>query len=1469
MDTQDFSIKIQPPRGRSYPVFVLDSPAGQGKGRLRLPSDFGELRYPWEEPIPDWNAFEREEDWKPERFVKKAEEVGGRLFKALFSGQIRQLYERSLGFLEARSGAGLRFRLHLDVSDPALARLATLPWELLFDANLGKFLSLDRRTPVVRALDLAQPGRPVELESPLRILIATAQPGAFPKLNLERERQRILTAWTEGRPALLDVLDHATPTALRDALLAGHHQVLHFLGHGMFLPGVGQGSLILEREDGASGPIPGPLIGKILGGLPEIRLVVLNACETARLQKDGRQPYSSVATALVQEGIPAVVAMNAPVHDRTAIAFSSRLYGRLSMGDPIEAAVTEARLAISAERPETVDWALPVLFLRGPGGAPVARQTDRELSAHTPSTWKRPFMPEQPPEDFVERPELIEPLIKSLLVTDDASTVGLAAAFRGAGGYGKTTLARAVCHDPRIRRAFPDGILWVTLGERPENLIGAVEDLIYSLSKERPGFSSLDAATASLASLLEPRRALIVIDDVWSSTHLRPFLRGGPRCARLVTTRDRTVLPTGANVVQVDAMQREESLRLLTGGLPDEQRPALESLAGRLGHWPLLLRLVNGVLRDRLLNQSQDLVGALLSVGAALDHHGLTAFDVADPGDRNRAVASTLAVSLDQLHPEARERFLDLAVFPEDTDVPFSALEKLWGSLAAIDVEALCVRLHQLSLLLAADLSRRFVRLHDVIRAFLYRQRMPALTAVHGRFLAAGRQGIEGVWRNLPAHETYLWRHLSYHLEAAGLVEELAGTVQDLGFLVNRVALGDPHGAEGDLVRAEGLAPANERLRALHAAFANAKHLLIPCKSPEEIIATFLSRLIAAAELRELVEAFERSLSRPPLRARFPFPDSPDPALLRTLASFGGQVNACGVSADGTRVVTACEDGSVILWDTLLGAELWTVHESPEIPEDEDLPVCDSYAALSADGSTLLAADFEGKVRVWDVATRVELCHFDEGGRIVSASLSADGRRGAYRSQSGRLRAFETAGGGRIILDAAVDISSQGSCALSADGSRLLATLGNKLCLWDLGSDGLPLIWPAQHASGTGCALTADGKRALSGSENATARLWDTATGKELQELQHGSEVYACALSSQGELAVTAGRDEAVILWDTQNGARRRSLSGHLGGVFSCAISGDGNLLVTGGGDLTAKLWRDPLRDPGPPPPFQAHLRDGAIDASGRLLAGATLNATLRIWNLETAEQILCLEHPQAVSGCALAPDGDFAVSVADDGGARVWNLATGECTILVENGPSLPCCALGRQGDLFAFAEYRGRVRVWDARERREITSFDGGSSVPTRCRFSTDDQHLLLSSRDGLVRMWNLSTDTDPQVVARHSDEVNGCAISADGTRIASASHDGTVSLWDRTGKLLLTLAEHTGPVRDCAFQPGGNLLVSVSTDIGVGSTIKLWDSDRGLCLASLRVDGELSTCGWLPGGTGLFAAGQYGCYLLDWQP
>src|SRR6185369_1419625 len=338
---------------------------------------------------------------------------------------------------------------------------------------------------------------------------------------------------------------------------------------------------------------------------------------------------------------------------------------------------------------------------------------DLSLSCETKRV---PFMVEDLPEGFVPRPGEFDQLLKLLINERREEPVAITAALRGAGGYGKTTLAKALCHDERVQEAFDDGILWVTLGVSPGDLTGRVEDLIVTLGDERPNFTTLDAAVSRLKELLADRDILIVIDDVWDRAHVNPFIQGGSRCARLITTRNFDTLPAGTAKVQVDAMQQNEATALLAAGpkqlgLNDRALlRELRELASRLGEWPLLLRLVNSALRNAIEDENQSAHDAIGWINQALSKRGLTYFDAHNSEARHQAVVRTIGVSLDFLSPDDRERYGELAIFPEDVEIPLATLEKLWGQTGGLDdfgTQELCSRLNRFSLLWSYDANQR------------------------------------------------------------------------------------------------------------------------------------------------------------------------------------------------------------------------------------------------------------------------------------------------------------------------------------------------------------------------------------------------------------------------------------------------------------------------------------------------------------------------------------------------------------------------------------------------------------------------------------------------------------------------------------------------------------------------------------------------------------------------------------------
>ena len=336
------------------------------------------------------------------------------------------------------------------------------------------------------------------------------------------------------------------------------------------------------------------------------------------------------------------------------------------------------------------------------------------------------------PDWLIDRPTELAAVVTALVSTQ-AGKVGITTGLYGAGGFGKTTLARMVCADRQVRQHFGGRVYVVTVGRdvRGAAAISAkVNDVIKLVAGEDATFTDPQLAGQRLGALLDagPPK-LLVLDDVWETEQLAPFAVGGKECGLLVTTRVPELLGSQSTVVLVDQMSPEQARALLTSGLPPLDPVVAEGLLAVTGRWPLLLRLVNQILANyaRLANdvsaQGLVLLGRLHTDGPAVvdDLVGKVGrgLDVGQPAQRAQAVRATIGASTSLLERHDADRFAELAVFAEDETISFSLVSRLWRVTAGLDdlqAAQVCNRIARLALVsLAADQG---INLHDVVRDF-------------------------------------------------------------------------------------------------------------------------------------------------------------------------------------------------------------------------------------------------------------------------------------------------------------------------------------------------------------------------------------------------------------------------------------------------------------------------------------------------------------------------------------------------------------------------------------------------------------------------------------------------------------------------------------------------------------------------------------------------------------------------------
>jgi len=369
----------------SYRARVIGSPAGEASAEfvLRLSEQERQTALWLLGRTRDLGVAQEDPETTDQGSLR---ELGRRLFEAVFAGKIGGQLRRSLDLAQGR-GAGLRIRLRLDENVP---ELADLPWEFLFAPDLNRFLALSDLTPIVRYVERAEPVQPLRVTPPLTLLAVISSPSDVPPLAVEQEWQRLqnaLVTLQAGRQIAPERLETATLPALQARLRRGPVHLLHFIGHGFFDPQSNSGGLVFENLAGQAEIVPAETLGMLLHDHTPLRLAFLNACEGAR---GGRSdPFAGVAQRLVQQGVPAVLAMQFPVSDAAAIALSQEFYRALADGYPADAALSEARKAIASLGNDR-EWGTPVLFSRSDDN----RLIELPQGDFRPAIETKPFEPE-------------------------------------------------------------------------------------------------------------------------------------------------------------------------------------------------------------------------------------------------------------------------------------------------------------------------------------------------------------------------------------------------------------------------------------------------------------------------------------------------------------------------------------------------------------------------------------------------------------------------------------------------------------------------------------------------------------------------------------------------------------------------------------------------------------------------------------------------------------------------------------------------------------------------------------------------------------------------------------------------------------------------------------------------------------------------------------------------------------------
>lgn len=430
---------------------------------------------------------------------------------------------------------------------------------------------------------------------------------------------------------------------------------------------------------------------------------------------------------------------------------------------------------------------------------------------------------------------------------------------------------------------------------------------------------------------------------------------------------------------------------------------------------------------------------------------------------------------------------------------------------------------------------------------------------------------------------------------------------------------------------------------------------------------------------------------------------------------------------------------------------------------------------------------------------------------------------------------------------------------------------------------------PAGEGPVLGVAYSPDGKLLADASFDHSARIWDVATGKQIQSLQMDSPIYKVAFSPDGKLLATAsitqvigwdvatgqpnfkfnghtigwqtgidlsvgmisfspdGKylaaanfDGAPTVWDLSTGTVAYTLTGHTNICKTISFSPDGALLATGSDDLTVRIWDAKTRQSlytlqG----LTGYVWSARFSPDGKRLAAVTEGANMKVWDVTSGKELMSLARPEVGGFRAVAwtPDGLALATASYDSVARLWEPASGQLLLnLPGHVSTVVDLAISPDGKQMATSGVDRTIKIWDIGPGKELMTFNGQGGEVWAVSYNPDGTRLATASMDGALKIWDASSaQLLKSLVPEGSPHpLSGLTYSPDGKYIASGSLDGVVRVWNlETGKLTFDQTPFTNWVRDLAFSPDGKRLAAGSLD----GNAMVWDLSTGKVLTTFR--------------------------------
>ena len=296
------------------------------------------------------------------------------------------------------------------------------------------------------------------------------------------------------------------------------------------------------------------------------------------------------------------------------------------------------------------------------------------------------------PPNYIPRHKLLEELVSAVMTTElEPKIFGSTVTITGVGGFGKSVLAKALCHHDTIKAKFKSGFIFVELGPKTFDPVVELHQWYYLLTGKE--FPASQSNTTNIVKGLRQMtinhsdKLLVIIDDVWHVEGAEPIVEAFSNCKTIITTRKNEIVASKYSIT-AGPMELDEAISLLIDGvvqtqLSENDHTSLDNIAHDVHLWPLLLSLVRGQLSHYYNRQKMSFNAGVKMIHQKLYAKGLTAFDKSNigsnVGNRKYAVKACIETTLDLLQKSDSDKMKAITLFSGiGSTIPKFILHVMW-----------------------------------------------------------------------------------------------------------------------------------------------------------------------------------------------------------------------------------------------------------------------------------------------------------------------------------------------------------------------------------------------------------------------------------------------------------------------------------------------------------------------------------------------------------------------------------------------------------------------------------------------------------------------------------------------------------------------------------------------------------------------------------------------------------------------